>query len=120
MMDYIVAGSALAGALFALIGAIGVLRMPDLFLRTSAATKASTFGLGLILLSVALALESLDTMTKCIAVIAFVFLTAPIAAHMITRAAYMDNAPLWDKTVINELGQRDESTPPNHTNRKAL
>ena len=49
MMDYLIAGIALAGALFSLIGSIGVLRMPDLFMRTSAATKASTFGLGLTL-----------------------------------------------------------------------
>jgi multicomponent Na+:H+ antiporter subunit G len=118
MMDYVIAGIVLAGALFGLIGSIGVLRMPDLFLRTSAATKGSTFGLGLTLLGVALALESLDTTTKCIAVIAFVFLTAPIAAHMITRAAYMDNAPLWSRTVVNELGNRDDSDPTEQASRR--
>ena len=67
MMDLIVAGCALAGALFALIASIGVIRMPDLFLRTAAATKASTFGLGLMLLGVALTFESLETTTKVIA-----------------------------------------------------
>lgn len=112
MMDYVIAGVTLAGALFALISSIGVLRMPDLFLRTSAATKASTFGLGLTLLGVALTLESLETTTKCLAVIGFVFLTAPIAAHMITRAAYLDNAPLWKQTIVNELGNRDRSAEP--------
>lgn len=112
MMDYIIAGITLAGALFTLIGSVGVLRMPDLFLRTSAATKASTFGLGLTLLGVALALESLDTTTKCIAVIAFVFLTAPIAGHMITRAAYLDDTPLWKQSVVNELGNQDRPAEP--------
>lgn len=111
MMDIIVAGCALAGALFALIASIGVIRMPDLFLRTAAATKASTFGLGLTLLGVALAFESIETTTKVIAIVAFVLLTAPIAAHMITRAAYLDNVPLWERTVVNELGRGNASVP---------
>lgn len=111
MMDVIVAACALAGAVFALIGSIGVIRMPDLFLRTAAATKASTFGLGLMLLGAALTFESLETTTKVIAIVGFVLLTAPVAAHMITRAAYMDNVPLWEKTVVNELGSRKASGP---------
>ncbi len=105
MIDLIVAASALAGALFTLIAAIGVLRMPDLFLRTAAASKASTFGLGLILLATSLTFQSLETTTKVIAVISFVLLTGPIAAHMITRAGYMDNVTLWDGTVVNEMGK---------------
>jgi multicomponent Na+:H+ antiporter subunit G len=109
-MEFVVAGCALVGALFVLIAAIGVLRMPDLLLRTAAATKASTFGLGLILLGAALGFASLETVSKAIAIIGFVALTAPIAAHMISRAAYLDKVRLWEKTVINELG--DPGEPP--------
>ncbi|MCC6395880.1 MAG: monovalent cation/H(+) antiporter subunit G [Bacteroidetes bacterium] len=103
MTDLLIAAAALIGSLFALIAAIGVVRMPDLFLRTAAATKAATFGLGIIMLAVALSFEKLDVTTTAIAVVAFVALTAPVAAHMITRAAYMRGVPLWDKTITDEL-----------------
>lgn len=118
MKDLVIAVAALVGALFALVAAIGVIRMPDLFLRTATATKAATFGLGITMLAVALSFEQLEVTTTAITVVAFVALTAPVAAHMITRAAYMRGVPLWDKTIADELrehmdaGGGDETPAP--------
>ena len=99
------------GATFALLAAAGVVRMPDLFTRIQAATKASTLGIGCIVVAVAVHFGELGITTRALAIIVFVFLTAPVAAHMIARAAYFVGVPLWEETVIDELhGQYDRRT----------
>ena len=101
----------LIGATFALLAGAGVLRMPDLFTRMQAATKASTLGIGCIILAVAVHFGELGITTRALATVIFVFLTAPVAAHMIARAAYFVGVPLWDQTIIDELhGQYDRRT----------
>jgi len=102
-MALVGAGFLFVGALFMLLAAVGVLRMPDLFTRMQASTKAATLGVGCILLGVTLHFDTLAVTTRALAVIAFVFLTAPVAAHMIARAAYFVGVPLWEGTVIDEL-----------------
>lgn len=97
------------GVFFILIAGIGLLRMPDLYLRMSAATKASTLGLGLILLGTVLYFGELGIASRAIATIIFVLLTAPVSAHMIGRAAYTNGVPLWEGTEVDELqGRYDE------------
>ena len=101
----------LLGAFFILISAIGLIRMPDIFTRMSATTKASTMGVGLILLGTALFWQDVGIFARVIIIITFLFLTAPVAAHIIGRAAYNNKVPLWDKTKIDELkGMCDEKT----------
>lgn len=91
------------GVFFVVIAGIGLLRMPDMFLRMSTATKASTLGLGLILLGTAVYFWELGITSRAIATSIFVLLTAPVSAHMIGRAAYSDGVPLWDKTKQDDL-----------------
>ena len=99
----------LFGVFLILIAGIGLLRMPDLYLRMSAATKASTLGLGLILLGTVLFFGVLGIASRAIATIIFVLLTAPVSAHMIGRAAYTNGVPLWEGTELDELeGRYDE------------
>jgi multicomponent Na+:H+ antiporter subunit G len=93
----------LIGTFFMLLAGIGLLRMPDLFLRMSAATKASTLGTGFILLAAAVYFDDLGTTSRALATIVFIFLTAPIAAHRIGRAAYFDGVPLWKGTKRDDL-----------------
>lgn len=78
----------LGGALFMLVAALGVFRLPDLFMRMHAATKAGTLGAGLLLLAVAVHYGELGLTTRALATIVFLLLTAPISAHAIGRAAY--------------------------------
>ena len=94
----------LVGTFFMLLAGVGLLRMPDLFLRMSAATKASTLGAGFILLAAALYFEDLGSTSRALATIAFIFLTAPVAAHRIGRAAFFDGVSLWEGTQRDDLG----------------
>ena len=99
------------GAFLMFLAGVGLLRLPDIFLRMSAATKASTLGAGFILLAAALYFEDLGTTSRAIATIIFLLLTGPVAAHRIARAAYFDGAPLWEGTVRDDLrGHYDEQT----------
>ncbi|MEM7034543.1 MAG: monovalent cation/H(+) antiporter subunit G [Chloroflexota bacterium] len=98
----------ITGTALMVIAGIGLVRMPDLFLRMSTATKASTLGAGLCLLAAAVHFGDFGVSSRAIAIIFFLLLTAPVAAHMIGRAAYVDNAPLWDGTHYDHLeGQYD-------------
>lgn len=106
-------GSALMliGAAFLLLAGAGVVRMPDLFMRMQAATKASTLGVGCIVLAVAMHFGDLGVTTRALATILFICLTAPVAAHVIARASYFVGVPLWEGTIIDELrGHYDRRT----------
>jgi len=94
------------GALLMLIAAIGVLRLPDFFMRMAANTKAATLGAACLLTGLALHFLDLGIATRAIATVVFLFMTAPIAAHMLGRAAYITGVPLWEKTVTDELEER--------------
>ena len=77
-----------AGSAFALIAAIGVVRFPDVLNRMHAGTKPQTFGLILILIGMAIRLDSWHVSMLLLIVIAFQLLTAPVNAHMVGRAAF--------------------------------
>lgn len=94
---------AVAGVLFIFVAALGLLRMPDLFLRMSTTTKAATLGVGLLLVAVAIYFNDLAVTVRVLGIIVFLLLTAPVAAHMIGRAAHRAGTPLWDETVMDEL-----------------
>jgi multicomponent Na+:H+ antiporter subunit G len=102
----------LMGAAFMFVAALGLLRMPDLLMRMHAATKAGTLGAGLLLLSIAVYFHDPGVTMRALAAIVFLFLTAPVAAHVIGRAAYLTGGlKLWEKTTLDELhGQYDVET----------
>jgi multicomponent Na+:H+ antiporter subunit G len=91
------------GSIFILLAGVGLVRMPDLFLRMSASTKAATLGVGTTLLGVAVYFGDFATFIRAGAIIVFLLLTAPVAAHLIGRAAYQDGVPLWEKTEFDDL-----------------
>lgn len=99
------------GSLFVLIAAIGILRMPDFYLRLSVTIKAATLGIGCILGAVAVYFSDFSVTTKVFAVIFFLTLTAPIAGHMIGRTAYFTGIRLWKGSILDELkGRYDRET----------
>ncbi len=98
------------GAVWILIAAAGIVRMPDLYLRMSASSKAATLGAALMLFSVALHFQTLGVVSRVVATISFIILTAPVAAHMIARAAYITGVPLWKGTTVDELRGRYDRT----------
>lgn len=94
-----------------IVAGLGVLRMPDLLMRMHAATKAGTLGAGMVLMAVAVFYGELGITMRAMATIVFLFLTAPVAAHMIGRASYFVGIKLWEGTFIDEIrGQYDEET----------
>lgn len=101
----------LLGTFFMFIASVGIIRMPDLFLRMSATSKSATLGVGFVLLAVAVYFDDLGVTCRALATILFVFLTAPIAAHRIGRAAYFVGVPLWEGTRYDDLrGRYDINT----------
>jgi multicomponent Na+:H+ antiporter subunit G len=77
----------LGGAIWSLLGGIGMLRFPDVLSRMHAATKPQVLGLLMMLLGVGLRLRNADDITTLILVALFQTWTVPVAAHMVARAA---------------------------------
>jgi multicomponent Na+:H+ antiporter subunit G len=102
MTDIVTAILWLAGSAFGLLAALGVLRMPDVFTRMQASTKASTLGLGCLLLGAAVQLGDFASFIRVSTIGAFVLLTTPVAGHVIARASYFADVPLWKGTVLDE------------------
>jgi multicomponent Na+:H+ antiporter subunit G len=103
MSDVLAAVLMVAGAVFALVAAVGVARLPDLLIRMHAATKAGTLGAGLILLAVAIQGAETGLTLRALAAISFLLLTAPVSAHLIGRAAYRVGVRLWERTRVDEF-----------------
>ena len=97
MIDLIVSILILMGAGFAVLGAVGVVRYPDLLLRMHSATKVGTAATGLILLGVGIHFWQGATTVRVVAIFLFLLLTAPIAAHMMGRAAIKIGVPMWKR-----------------------
>jgi multicomponent Na+:H+ antiporter subunit G len=106
MQELITGGLLIAGGLFAFVAALGVLRLPDAIIRMHAATKAGTLGCGLIFAAVAVNQLETGTTLRAGAAIVFLLLTAPVAAHLIGRAAYKSGTRLWEKTWVDQLGEQ--------------
>ena len=120
----------LGGLFFMLVGAIGVVRLPDFYARSSAASKCVTLGTSGLLLGMTLFLtigtdisatdisddvvselevsvgteQSVPAATiKALLVLAFVFVASPVGSHMLARAAHLARAPMWRGTISDEL-----------------
>ncbi|MFN2349714.1 MAG: monovalent cation/H(+) antiporter subunit G [Thioalkalivibrio sp.] len=94
------------GAGFMLIAALGVWRMPDLLTRMHATTKSGVLGAGLMLVGVIVYFSDMNVTARALAVIIFVMLTSPVAAHVIGRAGYFIGVPLWGDSRKDELKGR--------------
>ena len=101
-MQVLIGTLMLTGCAFLLLAAVGITRMPDLFMRMSASTKASTLGIGCILVALMLHFREVSVITKSTLVLFFFFIMSPVAAHMIARAAYLVGVPLWDRSVVDD------------------
>ena len=105
MSDALAAVLLLGGSFFMLVASIGLIRLPDVYCRMHAATKATTFGMGGILLGASLIFQSTTVTTQALLAIFFLFLTAPVAAHLISRAAYKRGPDLCAETAHDEYGK---------------
>jgi multicomponent Na+:H+ antiporter subunit G len=109
--EWIIVGLVFSGTFFMLIAAVGLNRMPDLYTRMHGAAKSTTLGITAIMAATAVYFPSSAAFTRAILVVLFFFLTAPVATHILARAAYFRNVPRWSGTVLDDLaGRHDPQT----------
>jgi len=101
-MSWVIGGLLVTGAFLMFLTGLGLLRMPDVFCRMHAATKSASLGVALLLLAAALFFQETMVVTKAVVTVAFIFLTAPVAASLLGRAAYARRTPLWEHSVMDE------------------
>jgi multicomponent Na+:H+ antiporter subunit G len=106
MIEYLTGIVLVLGSLFCLVAALGVIRMPDTLTRMHAVTKAGSLGAGLVVLAHALFHQDPGIFLRAVSIIALLLLTAPVAAHIIARAAYRSNIPLSEHTWVDELNKK--------------
>lgn len=95
----------LIGLVFVFLGMLGLLRLPDVYNRLHATAKIGTLGAFGVMLSIVMRTGLTPLGVKAIAVGLFLLLTAPIAAHMITRAAHRHGIGLCKESVVDEYGK---------------
>ena len=89
LLEIIISALIIIGALFTLVGSIGLVKLPDFYMRLHAPTKATTLGVGAILIASAITFSwqddglSLDDLLITL----FLFITAPVSAHLMAKAA---------------------------------
>jgi multicomponent Na+:H+ antiporter subunit G len=105
-----VLGTALVtfGVVLMFLSGIGVLRLPDVLARLQAGTKAASLGLACVFAGAAVLEPSVSAVVKLLLSMLFVFTTAPVAGHVIGRAAYEAGVPLWKDTWIDETPRMAE------------
>jgi multicomponent Na+:H+ antiporter subunit G len=97
------------GAIFCFLAALGVLRFPDVYTRTHAASKAGALGAGLILLGAGMASNDPGNMLRSLIGLVFLIVTAPVSAHLLARAALKTGtAPVATTSIDRPLTVPDE------------
>jgi multicomponent Na+:H+ antiporter subunit G len=109
MTDIIVSILLLTGASFMLLAAVGIVRLPDLPTRMHASTKAGAMGAMFTMAGVAFFFADGVVFARAFAIVVFILITSPIAAHVIGRAGYFIGTPLWSGTVKDELRDNYDS-----------
>ena len=92
-VEFVVASLIVLGATFALLGSVGLARLPDFFTRLHGPTKATTLGVGAMVLASAVYFTASQEGVSLheIAVMLFLFITAPVSAHLLAKAALHRN-----------------------------
>ncbi|MBL8564292.1 MAG: Na+/H+ antiporter subunit G [Hyphomicrobiaceae bacterium] len=109
--EIIISFLVLLGAAFALVGSIGLARLPDFFTRLHGPTKATTLGVGAIVMASLIhsSVASGGVSLKELAISLFLFITAPVSAHLLSKAALKTGAL---KTGALKAGARKSDAPP--------
>jgi multicomponent Na+:H+ antiporter subunit G len=103
VVDVAAAVLILSGAVIAVIAAVGLHTMPDVYARMHVATKPATLGITLCLTGAALLADSTSMVTKLVLAIVFQLVTTPAAGHLLGRAAHASRAPVSEYTFVDEL-----------------
>lgn len=107
--EYIGYGLMIIGGCFYVLAGLGLIRMPDVFNRLQAGTKATTLGTLSVLLGIGI--YEPKWLVKCLVIIVFITLTNPIGSSVLAKAAYVRKEKLSEGTtgVIDFFESRGES-----------
>lgn len=108
VLDILALVLVLIGALLCLTATIGLLRWRDVPTRLHAATKPQVLGVLLIVIAVELSLRSWEALAFGIPIVLIQFATAPLAAHMVGRAAYRNRTTDEANLFVDELRHSTE------------
>lgn len=117
LLEWTVVLLLLIGSFFLLVGSVGLARLPDFFTRLHGPTKASTLGIGAVLVASTLyfSFEQHGLRIKDLVIALFLFITAPITAHMLAKSAMHLEQPLLERTrnqgLVKPAKKREEPTP---------
>jgi multicomponent Na+:H+ antiporter subunit G len=89
------------GTILILLAAVGLLRLPDVYMRCHAAGKAATLGVCCTLLAVAVGLAQAGGWVRALISIAFLFVTIPVGTQLVARAAFRNGAPAAKETSMD-------------------
>lgn len=108
------------GVLFSVVTALGLVRLPDVYTRTHAASKSSTLGVLAILTGTFIHFWMIEGIfnTQMIIAIAFLFITAPVGGHLIGRAAYVSGIKVADQTVRDDMAPALKRKRKRYTSKK--
>ena len=120
ILDVLTTVALIGGMFFLLVGALGVLRLPDVYLRMIAASKCVTLGISGMLLAAVFHFAAIGTVdhagrdegssalaaaTKAVLVLLFHFVAGPVATHMLARSAHVDRVQMWKGTLSDDLSE---------------
>ena len=97
------------GLVFDIFGCIGLIRLPDVYNRLQATTKCVTLGTCSILFGTLVIKGFTGTGIKSLLCIIFLILTAPVAAHALSRGAHIAGVKLWEKSVCDKYEEDKNS-----------
>ncbi|MCF6345900.1 MAG: Na+/H+ antiporter subunit G [Thiomicrorhabdus sp.] len=100
MFEWILSALIIIGAFFTLVGSIGLYKLPDFFMRLHGPTKATTLGVGALLIASALyfSFSSDGVSLHEVLITVFLFITAPVSAHLMAKAAIHIKIKQVDRT----------------------
>jgi multicomponent Na+:H+ antiporter subunit G len=109
VVDTAVVALCVAGVFFSVSGALGIVRMPDVYTRIQCSSKTITAGALPLLAALALAKGPLTAYGgRALLVAALLMLVNPLASHALVRAAYKSGVPMWPGAVVDEPAARHD------------
>ena len=114
MMEYALSFLILAGAIFTFIGSLGLARLRDFYTRLHGPTKATTLGVGCLLIASSIYFSNQGNGMSLheVLITLFLFITAPVSAHLLAKAALHQNLPQVggqiDRATVKELAKETE------------
>ena len=111
IFEVIVSFFLIVGAIFSLAGSIGFIRFPDIYCCIHALSKPVTVGIMSFMVAYLIFATTthIGFSTQGVLAVVFVMATVPIGSHMIAKASYQDDIPLWKNSVINHLKEDEEN-----------